>query len=117
MSQGLPGRGGSRRPPPNVAPLEMNGVRYEQARSGIPLDATDPSGWLRATEIATGAEIWLVQVYTNPDSAGDPSLPGGGRSVVYMVAIEAKGDQIVVTDTLGRSFVVDPETGASRSAG
>lgn len=116
MSQDLPRRGGSRLPPPKVDPVVLNGVRYEQARSGIPLDADDPSGWMRATDVKTSNEVWLMQIYKRPPGGDDDSLPAGGRPVVYMKSIVVRDGNLVVTDMLGRSFVVDPATGASRPA-
>lgn len=111
MNPDLPGPSGSRVPPPQVDPVDLNGIRYEQARSGIPLDATDPSGWLRATKTDSGEELWLRQIYTSPQSGADPDLPGGGRTIVYMKRLSVSGDAILVEDIKGRSFLVDAITG------
>lgn len=115
MSQDLPGSGASRVPPPKVDALEWNGIRYEPAVSGLPLDATDVSGWMRATAIASGEVLWLVQVYTHPDPV-DPFLPGGGRNMIPMKRISISGDRIEVEDMRGRRFLVDPATGTSTPA-
>jgi hypothetical protein len=116
MSQHLPGSGASRVPPPAVDALVSNGIRYEPAVSGLPLDATDVTGWMRATNIASGEVIWLAQVYTHPDPV-DPFLPGGGRNMIPMKRIALSGNMIEVEDLRGRTFLVDPATGTSTPAG
>lgn len=116
MSPDLPGSGASRVPPPKVDALERNGIRYEPALSGLPLDATDVSGWMRATNIASGEVLWLAQVYTNPDPV-DPFLPGGGRNMIAMKRISMSGNMLEVEDVRGRRFLVDPETGTSTPSG
>lgn len=114
MVQASPQPAGSRRPPPQVDPVVHNGVRFEQARSGLPLDAEDTSGWMRATDEASGAEVWLKQIYQRPPVDG--SVPAGGPGVIYMKSIEIAGDRLRVTNTLGAAFLVDPATGASEPA-
>jgi hypothetical protein len=114
MNDSLPGPSGSRGPPPVVRPVELNGIRFEQALSGLPLDATDVSGWMRATQIASGEQVWLQQVYTNPVT--DPDQPAGGRSIVYMRRLEVDGKGLLVEDLRGRRFHVDPRDGSSRPA-
>lgn len=116
MSPHVPGSGASRVPPPKVDAVELNGVRFEPALSGLPLDATDVSGWMRATNVASGDVLWLAQVYTHPDPV-DPFLPGGGRNMIPMKRITVTGDMIEVEDMRGRTFLVDPATGASKPKG
>ena len=103
----------SRPPPPEVAAVTLDGVRYEPARDGLPHDATDTTGWLRATRIDTGEELWLAQVYTAPPPP--PDAPAGvlPPSQVYIARLEVEGGLLRVTDERGRRFHVDPDTGAS----
>ena len=114
MSATPTGPAGSLPPPPQVEALELDGIRYEQARSGLPPDASDRSGWLRATEIASGRELWMVQIYRSPEDTGGDPLPAPGRPVIYMRAIEAEGGRPVVTDILGRRFAIRPADGAAQ---
>lgn len=106
----------SRPPPPQVPPVELDGVRFEQASSGIPIDADDVSGWMRATDVSTSQQVWLAQIYRRPPGGEDPFLPSGGRPTLYMRSIVVRDGRLVVTDTLGRSFEVDPTTGTSQPA-
>ncbi len=103
----------SRPRPPKVSPLEKDGIRFDQARDGLPLQAKDTSGWLRATDIASGQTLWLVQVYTAPlPEPGRPEVAGGPQTV-YMHRLSFSEGYVIVEDELGREYQVDPKSGNS----
>lgn len=53
----------SRVPPPEMPPLELDGIRYEQICYGRAEDRERRSGFMRACDIATGEALWELQVY------------------------------------------------------
>lgn len=60
---------GSRPPPPEVSPVEYDGVRYEEDRvSGASGDRN--GGYLAAYDVATGERLWRLQVYEVADHSG-----------------------------------------------
>lgn len=103
----------SRPRPPEVQPLEHDGIRFHPAEDGIPVDATDTSGWLRATDMVSGETRWLSQVFTAPPiENGAPEIAGGPHTV-YIRRISFSDGFVNVEDELGRRFRVDPKNGSS----
>jgi hypothetical protein len=60
-----------RAPPPEVPPVERDGVRYEQAEDGRDVGVDQAGGVLVATEAGSGKRLWTLAVYGNPI---DPKL-------------------------------------------
>ena len=101
-------------PPPDVAPVEIEGIRIAPAYEGLPLDAEDTNGWFRATDIATGEVLWLKQAFTAPPAEpGDPLAAAGDR-VLFTRSLTVEGGAAVAEDDIGRRFRIDPKTGASQ---
>jgi hypothetical protein len=48
---------------PTLAPLEAGGVRYEVVRGARSRGFTQNGGILRAVDLASGEELWILQVY------------------------------------------------------
>ncbi len=106
----------------DLPPLELNGIRYEQ----IVLEQCDPmdrrSGWMRARDIATGTELWELQVY--PVSRIGPRTEDGEPMVdLYMLdcffeRFEFMPDQehILVKNEYGDRYLVNIHTRAIRPA-
>lgn len=59
-------RSGDRLPPPEVAPVERDGIRYSQATDGRRVGANQVGGVLVATDVASGKQLWTLAVYGNP---------------------------------------------------
>ena len=67
----------SRPAPPAVAPIEIGGVRYQQDMEAGRHGGNGLGGALVAIDPATGARLWMVQVYTVTDhAAAGVSTPG-----------------------------------------
>ena len=106
--------GGSVPPPPLVLPVEVGGIQISVAEDGLPLDAADTSGWLRATDVATGETLWLKQAFTAPPAeAGDP-MANADRTLNTR-GLSVDGDSVIVEDALGRRFRIDPASGTSQA--
>lgn len=97
---------GSRPPPPNVEPVEHNGIRYVQdsydERQGDQL-----GGYLAAIDADTGQRLWRLKVYNVPNQ--DPAAPR--RLSIYFRSMRlAGGDILQIEDEVGRVFHVNLAT-------
>jgi hypothetical protein len=91
-----------RNPPPPIAPLVREGIRYERRIGG---DA-DPQvgGLLSASEDATGRALWTLAVY---DNRRDPALEGDAQDVFFReMRFEPDGSLLIVNER-GERFSVD----------
>lgn len=99
----------SRIPASQVAPVETDGVRYEQVRNGLLAGFDQMGGWLAAVDIASGKQLWVLKVY---DNRRDPSLEGDVQDIFFRsMARQADGTLLIENERRGR-FVVDPSTRA-----
>jgi hypothetical protein len=100
-----------RLPPPEIEPVVLDGVRYEQAtaRSEDPKELE--SGYLRAIELNSGKELWLRRVYA-PDFDDEEERDG---QEVYFITFSPTEDgaALRVENEAGEVWRVDPATGAS----
>jgi len=95
----------SRIPAPQVAPIEIDGVRYEQVRNGLLAGLDQMGGWLAAVEVASGKQLWVLKVY---DNRRDPTLEGDAQDVFFRsMTRQADGSLLIENERRGR-FVVDP---------
>ncbi len=93
-----------RLPPPEVAPLERDGVRYAQAENGHDAELQQGCGVLVATEAASGKRLWTLVVYRN---AVDPKLEADAQWVYFTsMAFDADG-RLRITNEEGKTFLVD----------
>src|SRR5262249_29630004 len=53
-------------PPPEVPPVERDGVRYSQAENGREVGLDQVGGVLVATSMKDGKQLWTLAVYANP---------------------------------------------------
>jgi hypothetical protein len=99
----------SRSPPPDVASVVLDGMRYEQVTNGLARGLDRLTGYLRAADAATDAERWVVQVYdggpTDPDLEADVQY-------LYFRSMTVERGRIVIENEAGARFEVDPQTGA-----
>ena len=68
----------SRLPPPKVAPVTINGIRYEQQAGKESVDGQ--VGGLLAAYSATGEQLWTLKVY---DNRRKPELEGDVQDVFF----------------------------------
>lgn len=101
----------SRPPPPQVMPIEHEGVRYEQDMQSYHFGGTQPGGYLVAIEPASGKRLWMLKVYEVPlQEAAGVSTPG--RYFRSMRLVPGR-NEIEIESEVGGKYLVDL---AARSA-
>jgi hypothetical protein len=94
----------SRAPPPIVAPLVHDGVRYQPDASFTTELLPRRTTGLAAFDVATGAKLWSVSLWTIQDEPGAPHHPG---RYLGRISPGLAPDDILVEDEHGLQFVVD----------
>jgi PQQ enzyme-like repeat protein len=94
----------SRPPAPDVAPVEHNGVRYEEDRTDE-RQGDQAGGYLVALDAKSGARLWRLKVYEVPDyrSAG---VSAGG---IYFrsMRLAPGGGALEIENEAGGKYLVD----------
>lgn len=95
----------SRPPPPKVAAIEHNGVRYEQDMLSYRFGGTQPGGYLVAVDMASGERLWMLKVYevTLHEAAG-VSTPG--RYFRSMRRLPGR-EELEIESEVGGKYLVD----------
>jgi hypothetical protein len=97
-------RSADRLPPPDVAPVEHDGVRYAQAADGHAVGLDQVGGVLVATDIASGKQLWALAVYANPI---DAKLEADVQWVFFRAMDFGADGHLHVVNEAGKKFVVD----------
>ncbi len=95
----------SRPAPPDVAPIEIKGVRYQQDMQSYDHGGDQPGGYLCAIDIKTGQRLWMLKVYEVQDHS-----PSGVDTIgLYFKSMkQVPGrDELEVENESGSRFVVD----------
>ena len=95
----------SRIPAPQVVPIEIDGVRYEQVRNGLLAGYDQMGGWLAATDVANGQQLWVLKVY---DNRRDPTLEGDVQDVFFRSMTRQPDGRLLIENERRARFVVDP---------
>lgn len=93
-----------RLPPPEVPPVEGDGVRYAQAEDGRDVGVNQVGGVLVATDVASGKRLWTLAVYGN---AVDPKLEADAQWVFFTSMAFDPDGRLRITGEDGKSFLVD----------
>jgi outer membrane protein assembly factor BamB len=105
------GKSSSRVPGPNVPPVTIGKVRYEQVRNGLLEGFDQMGGYLAAFDVETGSQLWTLKVYENkrlPEKEGDVQD-------VFFKSMTAQPDgSLLIENERGGRFVVDPASRTSR---
>jgi len=98
----------SRPSAPEVAPVEYQGVRYEQDRHGDRASGDQPGGYLVAVDAETGARLWRLKVYEVPDHSA-AGVPNMGRYFRSMRLVPDRPELEIENESGGR-YLVNVET-------
>ena len=95
----------SRPPPPAVADIVVNGLRYSQVISPRKLGLAAGGGWLVAHDAKTGEQRWTLRIY---EVAINPADETDVQEVYFrsMRRVSRKNALTIINER-GRSFVVD----------
>ena len=104
----------SRPSPPEVAPIEHQGVRYEQDRHDD-RDGDQGGGYLAATDIRTGARLWRIAVY----KIGANARAGAPKPTRYFRSMQVAPDgaSLIIENEAGGVYQVTLATHTSRQVG
>lgn len=99
--------------PPDVAPVTIGSVRYEQAFGGDEETELE-SGFLRAVDTRTEQRLWLRRIYT---PKYDPTRERDVQERYFTgLAVGAEPGTLVVTNEDGETWIVDADTGEAKLA-
>lgn len=95
----------SRRPPPQVDPIEHKGVRYEQETQGLRHGLDRTTGYLVAVDPASGERLWTLKVY---DSGNIEHLEKDVQWIFFksMALVEGR-DELLIENEVGNRYRVD----------
>ena len=96
-----------RLPPPEVPPVQRDGVRYAQAEDGRSVGLAQVGGVLVASDSGSGKQLWTLAVYGNPV---DKKLEEDVQWVYFeSMAFDPDGRLRIVNEA-GKTFLVDVKT-------
>lgn len=99
-----PAGNADRLPPPEVPPVERDGVRYAQAEDGRTVGYKQVSGVLVASAADSGKQLWTLAVYANKV---DPKQEADVQWVYFkLMAFEPDGRLRIVNEA-DQAFFVD----------
>ncbi len=93
-----------RLPPPEVPPVERDGVRYAQAENGNDAGLDQVGGVLVANDVASGKRLWSLAVYGNPV---DLKLEADVQSAFFTSMAFDPDGRLRITNEEGKTFLVD----------
>src|SRR3546814_343196 len=95
----------SRPPPPRIAPVRLDGIRYEQVMNALSLGQDQLTGYLAAYDDRSGERLWVLKVY---DVKHDLALEQDVQEVYFtrMEAVPGKA-RLLIENEARRRFVVD----------
>ena len=98
----------SRPPPPSVAPVLIDGVRFVQLTNPGPVGLAPGGGWLVAADAKTAEPLWSLRVYGNAADAGDET---DVQQVFFRSMKRVRGERALeIENERGKSFRVDLAT-------
>jgi hypothetical protein len=96
-----------RRAPPAVAPVEHDGVRYEQNLAATVAEFGQVGGILTARDAKSGAILWSLKVYPNERR---PGLEGDVQDVFFRSMTLDQQGRLLIENERGQRFAVDLAT-------
>jgi len=99
-----PAGSADRLPPPEVPPVERDGVRYAQAEDGRAVGADQVGGVLVASSVATGQRLWTLVVYANPV---EPGHEADAQWVFFKSMAFDPDGRLRIVNEANQAFLVD----------
>lgn len=107
-------RQSSRPPPPHVAAIVHDGIRYEQVMNATLLGEEQVTGFLAGFDDRTGQRLWTLKVY---DVRRDPAREADVQDI-FFTRMEMTGDvRLVIENEAGKRYEVDPKSRKVTPAG
>lgn len=92
--------------PPEVAPVTIDGTRFEALPWGRSRGFDQNGGLIAAVDPASGRELWTLKVYAvTYDTVLEEDVQD-----VFITDLAVKDGKLEVTDEKGRRFLVDVKT-------
>ena len=122
-----PSGAADRLPPPDVPPVERDGVRYAQVADGRTAGHGQRGGVLEATSARDGKRLWTLVVYDNREVAGvegkvasvegeAASVEGDAQWVFFESMAFAPDGRLRIVNEAGKAFLVDVQHKAVSAA-
>ena len=90
--------------PPPLAVLDHQGVRYAELRGGRGRGLAQNGGYIVASDPASGAELWVQQVF---GLAGSPDLESDKRDVyITRLSLSVDGRQLLIENERQERFAL-----------
>ncbi|WP_374595337.1 hypothetical protein [Aquabacterium sp.] len=99
-----PAGSADRLPPPEVPPVERDGVRFAQAADGHAVGADQVGGVLVASSAATGQRLWTLVVYAN---RVEPGHEADSQWVFFKSMAFDPDGRLRIVNEAGQAFRVD----------
>jgi hypothetical protein len=97
-----------RGPPPAAPSVSASGVRYAAVTWGSQRGLDQNGGYVAATDLKTGRELWVAKVYSTPR---DPTMEGDKQDLfIKRLKLIEKGRALLVTDERGGRYRLDLAT-------
>ena len=94
--------------PPEVAPVTLDGMRFEAVHWGRSRGFGQNGGYIAAIDPASGRELWTLKVYA---VTYDPTLEEDVQDI-FITDLAVRDGKLEVIDEKGRRFLVDVKTRA-----
>jgi outer membrane protein assembly factor BamB len=109
---GLSGLSASRPPASHVAPVVVDGVRYEPTSQSTTPGPDHAPGVLGAYNTSSGALLWAVKLSNKPI---DPRLESDVQEDHIKTLTATPNGKLSITTETGRKYEVDPATKQARA--
>lgn len=107
-------RQASRPPPPHVAAIVHDGIRYEQVMNATLLGEEQVTGFLAGFDDRTGQRLWTLKVY---EVRRDPAREADVQDI-FFTRMEVTGEgRLVIENEAGNRYEIDPESRTVAVAG
>jgi hypothetical protein len=100
--------------PPEVPPVQRDGVRYSQAPDGRDVGANQVGGVLVATAADTGRRLWTMVVY---DEKISPAQEADVQWVFFRSMAFDPDGRLRIVNEAGKAFLVDVKQRTVKPAG